>query len=70
MKLENPYKYKTPDLCKLLGVSRMTIYTWEKQGKLISPRNHAGDRVFTEVQLNEIVKEFGPGGSGKWVFTQ
>lgn len=68
MKLENPYKYKTPDLCRLLGVTRMTLYNWEQQGIFSPPRNLAGDRVFTEVQLKEIAKAMGPGGSGHWIF--
>jgi len=65
----NLYKYKTPDLCKLLGVTRMTLYTWEKEGKFIPPKNLKGDRVFTMVQMKQILKEFSPSGSRKWVFT-
>ena len=68
MILENPYKYKTPDLCKLLGVTRMTLYTWEQKGMFSPPRNTAGDRVFTEEQMKEIAKAFSPGGSYKWFF--
>ena len=68
MKLENPYKYKTPDLCKLLGVSRMTIFNWEKEGRFKSPRNLAGDRVFTEEQMKSIAEAFSPSGTKKWLF--
>ena len=68
MLLENPYKYKTPDLCKLLGVTRMTLYTWEQKGMFSPPRNTAGDRVFTEEQLVEIAKAFSPGGKKLWIF--
>jgi DNA-binding transcriptional MerR regulator len=70
MIIPNPYIYKTPDVCLLLGVTRMTLYTWEKQGRFLAPRNTAGDRVFTEEQMKEIAKEFRPGGSGRWIFTQ
>lgn len=70
MKLENQYKYKTPDLCKLLGVTRMTLYNWEQQGIFSPPRNLAGDRVFTEVQLKEISKAFSPSGKHKWIFSE
>lgn len=66
--LETPYKYKTPDLSKALGVSRMTLYTWEKNGKFTPPRDRHGDRVFTEEQMQEIIKAFSPGGSGSWHF--
>jgi len=68
MKLENPYKYKTPDLCKLLGVTRMTLYTWERKGIFSAPRNLAGDRVFTEEQMEEISSAFSPSGRKYWFF--
>ena len=68
MKLENPYKYKTPDLCRLLGITRMTLYNWEQKGIFSAPRNLAGDRVFTEEQMNEISKAFRPGGTQAWLF--
>ena len=66
--VRNLYKYKTPDLCKLLRVSRMTLYTWEKEGKFIPPRNVAGERVFTMVQMKQILKAFSPGGLREWKF--
>lgn len=65
---KNPYIYKTPDLCEALGVSRMTIYNWERRGKFTAPRNAAGHRVFTKRQLKSIVKAFSPGGKFKWHF--
>jgi len=68
MLLENPYKYKTPDLCKLLGVTRMTLYTWEQKGMFSPPRNTAGDRVFTQKQMTEIAYAFSPMGPRTWIF--
>ena len=66
--MKNKYKYKTPDLCKALGVTRMTIYLWEQKGIFTAPRSLAGDRVFTERQMKAIVKAFSPGGKFKWHF--
>jgi hypothetical protein len=60
--------YKTPDLEKALGLTRMTFYLWEEKGIFTPPRNMRGDRVFTKKQLNEIVRAFSPGGSFKWHF--
>lgn len=68
MLLDNPYKYKTPDLCKLLGVTRMTLYLWEQKGIFSAPRNVAGDRVFTEEQMKEIAQAFSPSGPKVWLF--
>ena len=62
------YIYKTPDVCEAIGVSRMTLYTWEQLGKFTPPRSMGGHRVFTEKQLKQIVKAFLPGGRGKWHF--
>lgn len=66
--LENAYKYKTPEICRALGVSRMTLWIWEQQGKVSFPRNGHGDRVVTEKQLREIKEAFSPGGKYYWKF--
>jgi hypothetical protein len=63
------YKYKTSDLCKRLGVSRMTLHTWEKKGFFTPPRvGSRGDRAFTKRQLHLIEMAFRPGGPMKWHF--
>jgi len=67
--MKNPYTIKTPELCEALGVTRMTLYSWEQKGVFTPPRNTRGDRVFTEKQFKQVVKEFLPGGSGKWHFS-
>jgi predicted site-specific integrase-resolvase len=67
-KIETPYKYKTPDICRALGVTRMTLYLWEKEGKFTPPRDNHGDRIVTEKQLREIMKAFEPSGVGFWHF--
>ena len=66
--MKSPYKYKTPDLCEALNVSRQTIVNWETKGVFTAPRNMRGDRVFTEKQFKAIVKAFLPGGKGRWHF--
>jgi DNA-binding transcriptional MerR regulator len=67
--MKNPYKYRTKDVCEALGITRMTLYTWEKEGKFTPPRNSVGYRVFTKEQIQSILKSFLPGGKGKWHFT-
>jgi DNA-binding transcriptional MerR regulator len=52
--INKPYVYKTPDLCKFMGVSRITVWSWEKKGWLTSPRNSHGDRMFTVEQMSTL----------------
>lgn len=59
---------KTEDICRELGVSRMTLYNWEKKGHFTPPRNLRGDRVLTEEQFKEMKKAFTPGGTYQWHF--
>lgn len=63
------YDYKTPDLCKALGLSRMTLWNWEQKGIFTPPRNLHGDRVFTKVQYNQILRAFSPEGVRYWHFS-
>ena len=55
---------------KGLPASRMWLRKVEEQGKLICPRlpNTRGDRVFTLVQIYEIIEAFSPGGQGEWKY--
>ncbi|MCK9370289.1 MerR family DNA-binding transcriptional regulator [Candidatus Dojkabacteria bacterium] len=66
--IKNLYKYGTADVCKLLGISRTTLITWEKRGRFTAPRNMAGYRIFTKNQLKQISKAFSPGGKREWHF--
>ena len=66
--LKTPYQIKTPQLCQMLGRTRMTLYLWEQKGIFTPPRNMRGDRVFTEKQVREIIKAFSPGGKSHWHF--
>ena len=61
--------YRTPDLTKALGVTRMTLYNWEAKGIFTPPRNMRGDRVFTADQMREVVRAFSAGGKGSWHFS-
>jgi len=67
--IETPYKYKTPDICRALGVTRLTLYNWEKKGKFTPPRDNHGNRIVTKKQLKEIIKAFSPEGKNEWHFT-
>lgn len=62
------YVIKTPQICKMLGVSRQTLHSWERKGIFTPPRDMRGDRVFTKVQAKNIVKAFQPGGRKRWHF--
>jgi DNA-binding transcriptional MerR regulator len=67
--MRNKYRFRTSDLCKELGVTRMTLFTWESKGYITCPRvGTRGDRRFTRQQMDEIVKAFSPGGKHKWHF--
>lgn len=60
---------RTKRMCELLGISRQTMWTWEKEGRFSPPRiGTRGDRRFTEAQAREIMKAFGPGGKRIWHF--
>lgn len=63
------YQFRTKDLCRELGISRQSLFTWERKGYLTSPRvGTRGDRRFTRTQLDQIVKAFSPGGKKQWHF--
>lgn len=66
--IDSPYKYKTPDLCRALNVTRQTIVLWERKGILTCPRTIGNQRIFTAGQIEHIRKAFQPGGKGFWHF--
>ena len=52
-------------------VSKSGAYIWllemEKKGRIVSPRDPVtGQRLFTQTQIEEIIKAFLPGGTGYW----
>jgi hypothetical protein len=50
------------------AMSYQNVYRWEKEGKIVCPKLPNGKRVFTAEQIEEIVKAFGPQGSGHWSY--
>jgi len=65
---ETKYNYKTPDLCRILGVSRFVLVRWERKGIFTPPRSIGNHRIFTQKQVTDILKAFSPGGRGQWHF--
>lgn len=46
--------------------ARQTLQSWIKKGKLNLRRRPSNQYVVTEEEIQQIIKEFSPGGSGKW----
>lgn len=56
--------------------TKKTIYEWESQGRLVSPRSPTNMkningkiaylRQYSDEQIEEIIKAFSPGGTGFW----
>lgn len=49
-----------------LWSSRISLYQYEKAGKLTLPKNAAGHRVVPVESIEEIVAAFSPEGNGEW----
>jgi len=67
------------DRLKAAGIENYTLlnnfrYKWlnvmEKKGVLVCPRGGVGmkRRLFTEKQVDEIIKAFSPGSTGHWSY--
>lgn len=47
--------YTVKEVLELVGISRNTLYNWEKAGKIpVAHRNVSGHRVYTEEELQRI----------------
>jgi DNA-binding transcriptional MerR regulator len=48
--------YRTAEICRIVGISRNTLFRWLKEGILsdIEYRDWRGWRLFTEAQLETI----------------
>jgi hypothetical protein len=56
--------------------NKKTLLNWEKEGRLVSPRsstnsktihgNQHGVRMYSEEQIQAIVRAFSPAGIGRW----
>ncbi len=48
--------YRTAEVCRMVGISRNTLYRWLKEGKLsdVEYRDWRGWRLFTVAQVGTI----------------
>jgi hypothetical protein len=56
--------------------NKKTLLKWEAEGRLVSPRSSTNTkiirgishsvRMYSEDQINEIVRAFSPAGTGRW----
>ena len=64
----NSDSYHTPQICKALHVTRMTLYLWEQKGMFVSPRDYRGRRVMNKKQLNQLKKSIRRYHGGQWIY--
>jgi predicted site-specific integrase-resolvase len=50
--------YRTSEVCRIVGISRNTLFTWCKKGKIIKVehRDYRGWRLFTQAQVDVMKK--------------
>lgn len=49
--------YQVKEVLKRVGISRNTLYNWEKRNRIPTPkRNVSGYRVYTENEVKQIEK--------------
>jgi len=53
--------YRTVEVCRIVGISRNTLFRWLKQGVLGEPehRDRRGWRLFTQAQADKLKGEAG-----------
>lgn len=49
--------YKVGKAAKLLGVSRVTLQKWDREGKLVANRNETNRRYYTDEQINNFLRK-------------
>lgn len=49
--------YKVGKAAKLLGVSRVTLQKWDRDGKLVANRNETNRRYYTDEQINNFLRK-------------
>ena len=51
--------YRTTEVCRLVGISRTTLFRWLKEGTFDEAqyRDRRGWRLFTEEELNRLKME-------------
>jgi len=54
--INNQTYYRTAEVCRIVGISRNTLFTWLKEGVLsdVEYRDWRGWRLFTAAQLETI----------------
>jgi len=50
--------YRTSEVCRIVGISRNTLFTWCKKGTIIKVehRDYRGWRLFTKTQVDIMKK--------------
>lgn len=48
--------YRTAEVCRMVGISRNTLFRWMKEGIIIEPerRDWRGWRLFNQVQVDQL----------------
>ena len=56
--LRNDKYYSMNEAIELIGISRQSLYTWEKQGKIKPPKKDlfSGRRLYTKKEIDTMVK--------------
>lgn len=51
--------YRTAEVCKVVGISRSTLFRWLKQDGHVDARNRdrRGWRLFTEAEVEKLKRE-------------
>lgn len=51
--------YRTSEACRMAGISKNTYLRWTREGQLrdIEQRDRRGWRLFTEVDLEKLIRE-------------
>jgi predicted site-specific integrase-resolvase len=49
--------YKVGKAAELLGVSRVTLQKWDREGKLVANRNETNRRYYTDEQINNFLRK-------------
>lgn len=53
--------YRTSEVCKIVGISRNTLFRWLKEGSVteFEHRDYRGWRLFTQAQIDALKKKTG-----------
>ncbi|UCE98232.1 MAG: MerR family transcriptional regulator [Dehalococcoidia bacterium] len=51
--------YRTAEVCRMVGISRTTLFRWLTEGTFSEPkyRDRRGWRLFTDEEINRMKKE-------------